>query len=111
MSQKKPKSFYSNALDKAERVELKTASVLEGIDEEIALLRLHIKQQAKLRPVDTDQLTRCFNSLCRMLVTRYTLEGKGKKAFKEAMMNVLRDIALPLGVKVAETFITKQISG
>jgi len=109
MSQKKPKSYYSNALDKAERVELVSAASIDGIDDEISLLRFQIKQQAKIRPVDTDQITRCFNSLCRMLITRYTLEGKGKKAFKQAMMNVLRDIALPLGIKAAETLITKNL--
>ncbi len=110
MPQKKPKSYYSSALDKAERVELTHAAAVEGINDEISLLRFQIKQQAKIHPVDTEQLIRCFNSLCRLLITRYTIEGKGKKDFKQAITNVLRDIALPLGIKTAEALITKTLT-
>lgn len=111
MAVKKPRSYYSNALEEAERVELRNAAVIEGVDQEIALVRFQIKHLTKISKArDTEEINRCINALCRMLITRYTLEGKGKKDLKKALANVLRDIALPLGLKVAESFITKQIS-
>jgi hypothetical protein len=104
---RKPKNFYSNALSHAERIELQHAADVEGIDQEIALTRFKIRQLSK--HMDPEELSRCTSSLCRMLLTKYTLEGKNKKDFKEAITNVLRDIALPLGIKIIETVVTKKI--
>jgi hypothetical protein len=56
------------------------------------------------------ELSRTMLVLCRMLVIRYTLEGKNKKDFRYAMNNVIRDILLPLGVTAAEAFITKKLT-
>lgn len=96
MAGRKPRSFYSNALDEAERLELKSAVAIEGIDDEIAVMRVRIKKL--VRSADIEELTRCTNALCRMLTTRYAIEGKSKKSLKAALGNVLRDIALPLGL-------------
>lgn len=108
MAEKRRRSFYSSALDEAERIELKTAFAVEGIDDEIAVLRLRIKKLVKT--ADIEELTRCTNALCRMLMTRYAVEGKGKYAFKEAIRNVLVDVLLPLGVNLGATAIGKKIS-
>ncbi len=98
MSERRRRSFYSNALDEAERIELKSAVAVEGIDDEIAVMRIRIKKM--LRFADVEDLTRCTNALCRMLATRYAIEGKSKRSLKAALGNVLRDIALPLGIAV-----------
>ena len=96
MAEKRRRSFYSSALDEAERIELKSAVAIEGIDDEIAVMRVRIKKLVKT--ADIEELTRCTNALCRMLTTRYAIEGKSKKSLKAALGNVLRDIALPLGL-------------
>jgi hypothetical protein len=96
VSERRRRSFYSNALDEAERIELKSAVAVEGIDDEIAVMRIRIKKMRRF--ADIEDLTRCTNALCRMLTTRYAIEGKSKKSLKEALGNVLRDIALPLGL-------------
>jgi hypothetical protein len=96
MAGKRPRSFYSNALDEAERQELRSAVALEGIDDEIAVMRVRIKKL--IQTADIEELTRCTNALCRMLMTRYAIEGKSKKSLKAALGNVLREIALPLGI-------------
>jgi hypothetical protein len=100
MAAKKTKSFYSSALDEAERVELRSAAAQDGIDAEIAVLRFKIKQLVKV--VGTDELARCTNALCRALLTRYSLEGKNKKNLKEAFGNVLREVLMPLSINRSE---------
>lgn len=100
MPKRKRRSFYANVLDEAERQELKAAAALDGIDDEIALMRFHIKQLA--RTTSTDDLTRCMNSLCRLVSTRYNVTKHEKKGIREAMTTVLRDIALPLGIKILD---------
>lgn len=107
MAAKKPRSFYSNALDEAERVELRAAAAQEGIDAEIAVLRVRIKKL--VRTDNIDELARCTNVLCRALITKYAIDKKAGKGIKEAMGSVLRDILLPLGVKTAETIIEKKL--
>jgi hypothetical protein len=104
MAEKRHRSFYSNALDEAERIELKSAVALEGIDDEIAVMRIRIKKLLKF--ADVEELTRCTNALCRMLITRYAIEGKSKKSLKVALGNVLRDVALPLGFNRNEVSIS-----
>jgi hypothetical protein len=83
-------------LHEAERQELRSAVALEGIDDEIAVMRVRIKKL--IQTADIEELTRCTNALCRMLMTRYAIEGKSKKSLKAALGNVLREIALPLGI-------------
>jgi len=40
------------------------------------------------------------NALARLVKTRYNITKEQKKGLKEAIGNVLRDIALPLGIGV-----------
>lgn len=107
MSEKRHRSFYANALDEAERVELRNAADLEGIDDEIAVLRVRIKKL--VRSDDIEELTRCTNALCRMLITRHTVEVKARKGIKEAIGNVLRDILIPLGVNIGSATMIKKL--
>lgn len=100
MPERKRRSFYANVLDEAERQELKAAAALDGIDDEIALMRFRIKQLA--RTTNVDDLTRCMTALCRLVSTRYNVTKHEKKGIREAMTTVLRDIALPLGIHVLE---------
>jgi hypothetical protein len=91
--------FYASALDEAEALDFQVAVSMEGLDDEIALLRLQIK--ALLGEGDTphlDQLIKATNALARLVATRYNISKHDKKGIKEAIGNVLRDIAIPLGV-------------
>lgn len=96
MPEKSRRSFYANVLDEAERQELKAAAALDGIDDEIALMRIRIKKLASSENID--DLTRCMTTLARLVATRYNVTKHDKKGLKEAFANVLRDIALPLGI-------------
>jgi len=43
------------------------------------------------------------NALERLVKTRYNITKEQKKGLKEAIGNVLRDIALPLGIAVIKS--------
>ena len=45
-----PRGFYSRALEEAERFELEEASHIEGIDQEIALLRVKLRELLEAQP-------------------------------------------------------------
>ena len=95
--------FYSKVLDEAERLDFELASGVEGIDDEIALLRVKIKSILEKDPDNVKLIMQATNALARLVRTKYNISKKDKKGLKEAIANVLRDIALPLGIGIGTT--------
>jgi CRISPR/Cas system CSM-associated protein Csm2 small subunit len=95
-----PRGFYSQALDEAEKVELEEASHVEGIDEEIALLRVELRRLLERQPERIDLHFETANIIARLVKTRYQINKEQKRSLKEAIQRVLTELALPLGVGV-----------
>jgi hypothetical protein len=100
--------FYSKVLDESEQLDFALATGVEGIDDEIALLRVKIKSLIAHDPDNIALIMQAINTLAKVVSTKYNLSRKDKKGLKEAIGNVLRDIALPLGISIGAT-IEKQI--
>jgi hypothetical protein len=97
---KKPKhSLYSKALDEAEGLDFELAQDVEGIDDEIALLRLKIKSLLETDPENVRLIMQATNALARLIEARYKINADQKKALKNAIGSVLKDLAIPLGIK------------
>ena len=94
------RSFYSRALDEAEKLELEEASHVEGIDEEIALLRVKLRELLAEQPERIDLHFEAANIIARLVKTRYQITKEQKKSLKEAIQKVLTEVAVPLGVGV-----------
>jgi hypothetical protein len=90
--------FYSKVLDESEQLDFALATGVEGIDDEIALLRVKIKSLIAHDPDNITLIMQAINTLAKIVSTRYNLSKKDKKGLKEAIGNVLRDVALPLGI-------------
>jgi hypothetical protein len=95
--------FYSKVLDEAERLDFELASGVEGIDDEIALLRVKIKSLIAHDPNNIKLIMQATNTLAGLVKTSYKMTREQKKGLKEAIGNVLRDIAFPLGIGIAAT--------
>jgi len=92
--------FYPKVLEEAEQLDFELASGVEGIDDEIALLRVKIKSILEDEPENIRLIMQMTNALERLVRTRYNITREQKKGLKEAIGNVLRDVALPLGISV-----------
>ena len=92
--------FYSKVLDEAERLDFEYATSVEGIGDEIAILRVKIKSLIAHDPDNIKLIMQATSILARLVRTRYNISKKDKKGLKEAIGNVLRDIALPLGISI-----------
>ncbi len=92
--------FYSRALDEAEKVELEEAGYVEGIDDEIALLRVKLRDLIENYPERIDLHIQAANTIARLVRTRYQITREQKKSLKEAIAKVLTEVALPLGIGV-----------
>ena len=91
--------FYSYALGEAERLELEEARGIEGLDEEIAILRLRLRDLLVAEPERLDLHLKMAEAIARLVKTRYNISKEQKKSLKAAITKVLTDIAIPLGVK------------
>ena len=92
--------FYSKVLDEAEQLDFELASGVEGIDDEIALLRVKIKSILENDPENIKLIMQATDTLAKLVRTRYKITKEQKKGLKEAIGNVVRDIALPLGIGI-----------
>ena len=95
----KKHGFYGRALNEAERLELEEARGIEGIDEEIAILRIKLRELIMSKPERFDLHLRVVITIARLVTTRYNITKEQKKSLKEAITRVLTEIAIPLGIK------------
>jgi hypothetical protein len=105
------KGFYSKIFDEAERYDFSFASGIEGIDEEIALLRMEIKKTIS----GGDErnlilLVKAAGALEKLVRVRYQITAAQRKGLKEAIGNVVKDVLLPLGVNIGGAVVTRKIS-
>jgi len=95
--------FYAKVLDEAEQLDFEQATGVEGIDDEIALLRVKIKSLLEHDPENIKLIMQATNALARLVRTRYNISKEDKKGLTESIANVLRDVALPLGIGLGTT--------
>jgi hypothetical protein len=96
----KKKGFYGRALDEAEKLGLEEAREIEGLDEEIAILRVKLRELIEREPERFDLHLRAANTIARLVGIRYNITKEQKNSLKEAITKVLTEIAIPLGVNI-----------
>ncbi|MBU2008793.1 MAG: hypothetical protein KJ624_02920 [Chloroflexi bacterium] len=89
---RKARDFYTRALGEAEKTLLPEARELEGLDEEIALLRVKLIQALREKPQDLELLLKGVGMLVRAVSTRYRLSKKGEEDLYQSVLGVLRGI-------------------
>ena len=92
--------FYSKVLDEAEQIDFELAAGVRGIDDEIALLRVKIKSLLEHEPENIKLIMQATDTLAKLVKTRYNISKEDKQGLKEAIGNVLKDVALPLGIGI-----------
>ena len=92
-------AFYSRVLDDAEKLDLELAHDVEGLDNEIALLRVKIKSLLEKDPENVKLIMEATNILARLVKTRYNITREQQKGLTEAIAQVLKEVAIPLGIQ------------
>jgi hypothetical protein len=97
----KPKQgFYSHALTEAEKLLMEEAFELQGLDQEIVLLRLKLAELVENHPGRIDLQLTAANAIARLVKIRYQISKEQKNSLKEAISRVLTEVAAPLGIGV-----------
>ncbi len=84
------RSFYREALTEAEREDLRAALEVEGMDEEIAVLRLRLRTALEERPEDLALMFKGIELLATAVATRYRLSKKSERDLAASIANVIR---------------------
>lgn len=91
--------FYARVMTEAERLGIEEAGGIEGLDDEIALIRVKLRHLIEEYPDRIDLHMKAANIIARLIRTRYNITAEEKKSLKEAISTVLKEVALTLGLK------------
>ena len=84
--------FYTSALTRAEKMELPSAMSLEGMDGEIALLRIRLRRLAGEKPDEFALLLRGIGMLARTLSIRYKLSSGSTENLEKEMLSTVEEL-------------------
>ncbi len=105
--------YYENIFNDADREDFDLAAGVDGIDDEIALLRQEIKKilNGESDPAILRSIIQAVNALERLLRTKYHISKDQKKSLLEQAGDILQKAALSLGVTAATEMVKKQLGG
>jgi len=91
--------FYAEALSAAERADLPVALEIEGLDEEIAVLRLRLRSALEEHPDELQLMFKGIDLLTKAVAARYRLSKKSERELAASIAGALEGLAdlLPEG--------------
>ena len=93
--------FYEEVLDQARRNALRAARSIDGLDEDIALLRATVRAELAEAIVDRPQVLRTLEVICKAELARARISGRSGDDLYKSVMGVLNDIGGPLDLDPA----------
>ena len=84
--------FYDEALSQAERSDFPVALDVDGVDDEIALLRLRLRTALEEHPEDLPLMFRGIDLLTRALATRFLLSKDDRTAVGASIAELREEV-------------------
>jgi hypothetical protein len=104
--------YYSRAFNQAEQSDFDLAAGMEGISEEIALLRFEIKKAVSGGDIkNLMPLVKAAFALEKLLRTDRRFFMERQQGLQVALNNVIRDVLVPLGSDAVNSAIAGKLSG
>ena len=91
-TRKVARDFYTTALQEAEQAALGPARAVEGLDEEIAVLRVKLYSSLAQHPDDMPVILRGMELLVRAVAARYRISGKSEDDLFQSAVGVLKGV-------------------
>ncbi len=93
--------FYESALDEGERELLPDARKIDGVDEEIAVLRVKLHSAIEENPEDLPLMLRGIGMLVKAVSARYRLSKQAEDDLADSLAGVIRGVG---GILMPEIF-------
>ena len=91
------RNFYEDALTEAERLELPVAQAVDGLDQEIAVLRVRMKAALREHPEDLPLIARGLDMLVKAVAARYRLSPKARRDLADNLSALLDNLGAAFG--------------
>jgi hypothetical protein len=101
----KLRDFYRSALSEAEQIQLEAAAELEGVDDEIAVLRMKLREALQKQPDDLQLMLRGVDLLVKAVSARYKLSPEAGEDLADSIAGVVRGVG---GLLMPEAFADEQ---
>jgi hypothetical protein len=85
--------FYERALSAADRAALSEARAVEGIADEVAMLRVLVRQALEQHPDDGRLIQEGFRLLIRALVAQHRISGREADGITDALGTFITRLA------------------
>jgi len=83
------RNFYAEALTESERLELARAQEVDGLDEEIAVLRVRLKRALQEHPQDLALIDKGVDMLVKAVSARYRPSPKARREMADNLANLI----------------------
>jgi len=104
--------YYSKTFSPEDRFDLDIAADMEGVGEEIALLRFEIKKAISGGDIgNLVPLVHAALALEKLIRTHHRIFLEKRNTLKLAVENVVRNVLLPLGPGAVDSVLTGYVSG
>ena len=87
------RNFYAQALSEAERLDLSQAEAVEGLDQEIAVLRVRLKRALQEHPQDVSLIGKGLDLLVKAVAARYRLSPKARRQLADQLESAFRQLS------------------
>jgi uncharacterized protein YjcR len=92
--------FYSKKLDETEKAEHRLALEIEGLDYEIALMRVKLQSIIEHDPANIKLITQATNALTRLLTAQHTISQNDGKSKQAALENIRNNVISSINIDV-----------
>jgi len=96
----KTHGFYSKKLDETEKAEHRLAVKVEGLDYEIALMRVKLQSLIVHDPANIKLITQAANTLTRLITAKHTISQNDGKSKQAALENIRNNVISSINIDV-----------
>jgi|WetSurMetagenome_2_1015567.scaffolds.fasta_scaffold490118_2 hypothetical protein len=101
--------FYAKVLRAAEKRDMTMAQGINGIDDEVALLRVKIKEVVANDPENVKLIMEAIKALAGLLKDRYHINKGQQTGFRAGLEKVIKEVVVGTAVNAIGTVIAKHI--
>ncbi len=95
-SRPRPRAFYEAALDESEHARYAEALEVDGLDGEIALLRLRLQQAVRDNPEDVQLMAKGIELLVKATAAKYRLSKAAREDLSDSLAATVNSIGAQL---------------
>ena len=92
--------YYSKVLDAEQQEAYERAVDVEGVDAEIAVMRMKLKSVLEKDPGNLKLIMQATNNLARLLSTKHQITEEEEKGLINGVKSVVKRIGEPLGIGI-----------